>query len=93
MPDQKAIAATVTGRVHGVGYRYSVLNVARELGLAGWVRNAADGSVETRAQGHERVVEQFVEFLRKGPRAARVDAVDVVVVEPDSTATEFTVRR
>jgi acylphosphatase len=92
MADQQAIVATVTGRVQGVGYRYSVLNVAQELGLAGWVRNAPDGSVETLAQGHQRVLDRFVAFLRQGPRAARVDAVDVRSVELDAALSGFTVR-
>lgn len=92
MADQQAIAATVTGRVQGVGYRYSVLNVAKELGLAGWVRNAPDGSVETLAQGNERVLDRFVVFLRQGPGAARVDAVDVRSVEIDAALSGFTVR-
>lgn len=92
MADQRAIVATVTGLVQGVGYRYSALNVARELGLAGWVRNAPDGSVETLAQGTERVLDRFVAFLRQGPRAARVDAVDVHSVEFDAALSGFTVR-
>jgi acylphosphatase len=52
MTDQKAITATTTGRVQGVGYRYSVVHVANELGLVGWVQNTPDGSVKTWAQGH-----------------------------------------
>lgn len=92
MADEKAIAATITGRVQGVGYRYSVLGVAQELGLVGWVRNAPDGSVETCARGHELVLEQFIAFLRRGPRAARVDTVDVRSVEPDPAMSGFVVR-
>ncbi len=90
--DHKAIIARITGRVQGVGYRYSAAHVARELGLSGWVRNAPDGSVETRVQGDERVLEQYVEFLEQGPRAARVRSVDVHPVEPDPSMDAFTVR-
>lgn len=92
MGNHKAITATVTGRVQGVGYRYSAARVAEELGLVGWVRNAPHGSVETRAQGDERVLEQFVEFLRRGPRSARVRSVDVRPAEPDPSLRGFTVR-
>ena len=92
MTDQKAIAATVTGRVQGVGYRYSVLGVAGRLGLIGWVRNAPDGSVETWAQGRGPVLDELVSFLNQGPRSARVDFVDVRPVTPDESLTSFTVR-
>jgi len=49
--DRKAIIATVTGRVQGIGYRYAVERVAQGLGLVSWVQNVTDGSVETWAQG------------------------------------------
>ncbi len=92
MADQKAVTARVTGRVQGVGYRYTAAHTAQRLGLVGWVRNAPDGSVEIRAQGDGRVLEQFVEFLRQGPRSARVRSVDVRSVTPDPSLTGFAVR-
>ena len=90
--DHKAIIARVTGRVQGVGYRYTAAHMAQELGLSGWVRNVPDGSVETRVQGDERVLERYVAFLEQGPRAARVRSVDVYPVEPDRELDGFTVR-
>lgn len=92
MTDHTAITATVTGRVQGVGFRYAVAHMAKEFGLVGWVRNAPDGSVEMRAQGDERVLEQFVAFVRRGPRSARVQSVDVHPVEPDPTLHGFAIR-
>jgi acylphosphatase len=92
MTDQKAISATIGGRVQGVGYRYAVIHVAQELGLVGWVQNTPNGSVKTWAQGHDTVLKQFVEFLREGPRSARVRSVDVFPVEPDESLREFVVR-
>ncbi len=92
MTDQKAITATVTGRVQGVGYRYAVIHVAHELDLTGWVQNRPNGSVKTWAQGHEAVLEQFVAFLRTGPRMARVRSADVFPVEPDESLQGFVVR-
>jgi acylphosphatase len=92
MAEYGAIAARITGRVQGVGYRYSVMHIAKELGLTGWVRNAADGSVETRAQGDERALERFAAFLEEGPRSARVRSVDVHAVEPDLSLEGFVVR-
>lgn len=92
MADQKAITATVTGRVQGVGYRYAVLHVARGLGLVGWVRNTPNGSVETWAQGNKPALEQLIAFLRQGPRSARVRSVDVLSVDPDDSLNGFAVR-
>ena len=91
MTDQKAIGATITGRVQGVGYRYSVVTMARRLGLVGWVRNAPDGSVETRAQGPGPVLDEFVTFLHQGPRVARVDSVAVRPVAVDASLKGFVV--
>ena len=92
MTDQRAVVATVVGRVQGVGYRYATLRVAHELGLRGWVRNTPDGSVETWAQGNGDALEAFIAFLRGGPRSARVHSVDVRSVEPDGELAGFVVR-
>jgi acylphosphatase len=69
--------AVVTGRVQGVGYRFFAERIARELGIAGWVRNLPDGSVETLAEGEEDALSRFLERLRRGPLASRVDSVVV----------------
>src|ERR1051325_6945000 len=65
----------VRGRVQGVGFRWFVDHEARELGLAGWVRNNIDGTVEVLAMGSEQQLALFVRKLQQGPRAARVDEV------------------
>jgi len=87
--DQQAITVTVTGRVQGVGYRYAVVRVARQLGLVGWVRNAPDGSVETWAQGDASSLSQFVAFLKQGPRGALVRSADVTSVDPEPSLHGF----
>ncbi len=61
--------------VQGVGFRWFTLRAARRLGLAGWVRNETDGSVEVVAEGDERAMELFVEELRGGPEGAAVSEV------------------
>jgi acylphosphatase len=71
----------VRGRVQGVGFRWFVEAEARRLGLAGWVRNNADSSVEILAQGSRAQLAGLHSRLREGPRAARVDAVDVLEAE------------
>lgn len=66
----------VRGRVQGVGFRWFVEREARTLGIAGWVRNNADGAVEVFAQGTRDQLSALREQLQRGPRAARVDDVD-----------------
>jgi acylphosphatase len=67
----------VRGRVQGVGFRWFVEREAHMLGIAGWVRNNHDGSVEVLAQGTRDQLSGLHSRLREGPRAARVDTVEV----------------
>jgi acylphosphatase len=67
----------VRGRVQGVGFRWFVEREAHMLGIAGWVRNNLDGSVEVLAQGNPDQLSGLHSRLREGPRAARVDNVEV----------------
>lgn len=66
----------VHGRVQGVGFRWFVSAEARRLGLAGWVRNQPDGSVELEAEGAPADLEALRQRVRTGPPAARVDRVE-----------------
>ena len=66
----------VRGLVQGVGFRWYALEAASRLRLTGWVRNRPDGAVEAEAEGPEGDVEEFAAALRRGPTAARVDAVE-----------------
>lgn len=66
----------VRGRVQGVGFRWFVRERARQLGLAGWVRNDRDGSVEVAARGPTDALRALEAALREGPRGAHVTAVD-----------------
>ena len=74
---RRAVHLTVRGRVQGVGYRWFAARAAMERGIVGWVRNAADGSVELVASGDAAIVDEFIEVLRRGPAHARVDDVAV----------------
>jgi len=67
----------VRGRVQGVGYRAFVEDVALRFGLEGWVRNRRDGTVEAVFSGDDDLVERMITACRRGPPAARVEAVDV----------------
>ena len=70
------------GRVQGVGFRWFVDREARQLDLAGWVRNNIDGTVEALAIGSEEQLHAFRARLQQGPRAARVDEVKELPAEP-----------
>jgi acylphosphatase len=64
--------AVVSGSVQGVGFRFFAERAAREAGVAGWVRNRQDGTVETVVEGEEKAVAQYLERLRLGPGGCRV---------------------
>lgn len=72
----------VTGVVQGVGFRWSAQEEARRLRLAGWVRNEDDGSVTGLVQGDSGAVEDFRLWLGRGPRSARVTAVEWTPTAP-----------
>ena len=67
----------ITGIVQGVMFRREITDLARRLGLTGWVKNLSDGSVEALAEGEKSRLDQLVKFCHVGPRAARVRNVDV----------------
>ena len=81
---------TIKGRVQGVGYRDWAMTTGRHLGLAGWVRNLSDGSVEALIVGDETAVGTMIEACRRGPPAARVDEIDVDPVDLDILPEGFT---
>jgi acylphosphatase len=75
--DRKTRRYLVTGRVQGVGFRWFVEREARILGIKGWVRMRSDGFVDVLASGTREQLSAFHKKLLEGPRASRVDNVDV----------------
>jgi len=75
----------ITGRVQGVGYRAWVIQEAARLGLRGWVRNRADGSVDALVIGADDAVAVMIEACYEGPMAARVREVAVSDAEDDGS--------
>ena len=78
--------AIVHGRVQGVFFRDTVRTHALRRGVAGWVRNNRDGTVEAVFEGEPDAVERLVELSREGPRGASVTRVDVFEEEPEGLA-------
>lgn len=76
----------IRGRVQGVGYRDSMRREAQHLGLAGWVRNCADGTVEAFVQGTPVDVDRLTDWARQGPRFAKVEGVEITPSPADATA-------
>jgi acylphosphatase len=81
----------VRGRVQGVGFRAATRAKAEACGVAGWVRNLADGAVEAAFEGSEEAVAALVGFCRAGPMLARIDRVEVRE-EPAEGLTRFELR-
>lgn len=85
------VNALVSGRVQGVGYRWTTHEQARQLGVTGHAINLEDGRVEVLLCGDQPVVEQMAQWLWQGPEAARVVAVEVMAVHLNQPPTEFRV--
>ncbi len=77
MGEKVRAALKIYGRVQGVFFRSTMRDVARELGLTGWVRNVPDGTVEAVVEGDKTAVERIVAWAHEGPPLARVEKVDI----------------
>ncbi len=82
----------VHGNVQGVGFRYFAKTCADAVGVAGWVRNLPDGSVEVHAEGTSEQLEELAFDLSRGPRFARVQQVEASDAAAEELS-EFSIRR
>jgi acylphosphatase len=71
----------ISGRVQGVGFRYSMAEEAERLGATGWVRNRRDGTVEAAIDGDAGAVGALLDWARRGPPSARVTELTVSEIE------------
>ncbi|MBI5943810.1 MAG: acylphosphatase [Chloroflexi bacterium] len=83
----------VTGRVQGVGFRAHVEYHASLIGVTGWVRNVGYDTVEAVAEGTRAQTDRFVEMVKQGPRASRVDEARIEYETVSGEFKEFGVRR
>ena len=82
----------VKGRVQGVGFRAFVADSAGIIGVNGWVRNLGYDAVETVAEGSRAQVDQFIQAVKTGPRASRVNDSLVEEETPTGEFTRFEIR-
>ncbi|MBU0945847.1 MAG: acylphosphatase [Proteobacteria bacterium] len=87
----KRIHAVVHGRVQGVFFRETTCQQARRLGLSGWVRNLANGTVETEFQGDQKAVAQMLDWLAQGSTLSRVTRVESREKNPLGGESEFSI--
>ena len=88
----RRIHAFISGNVQGVFYRAHTMCEARKLDLNGWVRNLRDGRVEVVAEGEDKSIEKFIEFLHKGSPESDVKAVKIEEEEFKEEFDDFFIR-
>jgi acylphosphatase len=85
----KTLRLVIHGRVQGVFFRDSMRHEAQRLGIAGWVRNRSDGTVEAAVQGEPAAADAIVRWAHRGPQHAQVERVDIE--QDDGNYTSFDV--
>jgi acylphosphatase len=73
----KSVSLHITGKVQNVGFRYSTVQKAHQLGVNGYVRNHRDGSLYIEAEAEEANLQKFINWCHNGPSSARVDNVNI----------------
>lgn len=90
--NQVRASVRIAGRVQGVFFRQSTCDMALSLEITGWVRNLPDGTVEATFEGSSQDVKNMLYWCRTGPRAAKVEAIDVRWEDPTGEFTSFLIR-
>jgi acylphosphatase len=92
MNEEIQFRAIIRGSVQGVYYRASTVEEAQALGLRGFARNCPDGSVEVVARGPRPRLDQFIDYLHRGPNLARVTAVEIDWSDQSEAPQPFAIR-
>ncbi len=74
---KKSIIIKVSGKVQNVGFRFYTKKAAKNLDVNGYVKNLPDGSVYIEAEAEDYIIDQFVEWCRKGPSWSRVEKINI----------------
>lgn len=88
----KRIHVFYSGRVQGVGFRYTAQDIAESLGLKGWVRNLADGRVEIAAEGDEKDLEEFLDKISSGQMGPYIKDAEISWEKPTGEFNKFDLR-
>jgi len=81
-----------SGRVQGIGFRYTAQNIAENLGIYGWVKNLEDGRVEIVAESEEKNLKEFLDKISKGPLGRYIKDADVVWERPSKEFNDFGIK-
>jgi acylphosphatase len=92
MAEKRSVKVNVTGRVQGVGFRYSTQRQAQRLGVKGWVRNERNGSVTVVIEGPKAAVDEMVSWLHEGPGFANVADLNLQEYPYEGRYSSFTVQ-
>ena len=90
---KRKVHIIVSGRVQGVGFRYSTHNKAKELNINGWVKNTFDGKVEAMLEGDENNIREMLSWCSKGPSMAFVSNIEILEQPYIEEYKEFTIKR
>ena len=89
--EKQAVKIIIKGRVQGVSYRYFTLKQAQSFNIFGWVKNEDNGDVRAYAEGDKKSLDQFINYLKKGPSFSRVDDVVLNWEAEDRSYNEFNI--
>ena len=89
---KKHIRVVYSGRVQGVGFRFTAEESAKRLGVVGWIKNLRDGRVELVAEGEEKALEQFIKDIRTGPMRNFIKDVEITWSTSTDEFEDFEVR-
>ena len=90
---KKKVTLKIKGRVQGVFFRAGTQEKARELGLTGWVKNEADGTVILEAEGEEQKLRELIRWCQEGPEYAKIDNTEVNWQPPNGQYQDFSINR
>ena len=81
-----------SGRVQGIGFRYTAQDIAENLGIYGWVKNLEDGRVEIIAESEEKNLKEFLDKILKGPLGRYIEDADVAWETPSKEFNDFDIK-